>query len=262
MLRVEHLSKQYQQFTRETTVAIKALSFTVEPQKFVSIVGPSGCGKTTLLKCVCGLLAPTSGSVMLNGIEVLKPPAEMVLVFQDYNRSLLPWRSLLKNTMLGIEANKSLSGAEKEEIALSAINSVGLKGLEHHYPWELSGGQQQRAAIARALAYQCEILLMDEPFASVDAQTREDLEDMLLELWAQFSKTVLFITHDIEESIYLADTVIVLSERPSVVADEITIDLPRPRSQLETREHPKFIEYRHHVYSLIRGETSKRGAGG
>lgn len=254
MLTVDRLSKQYEPFSGRAVVALKEVAFAVERRQFVSIIGPSGCGKTTLLKCVCGLLRPTTGRVLLNGSEVASPPPEMVLVFQDYNRSLLPWRTLLKNTLLGVEEKPRLTKAEKHEIAMQAIASVGLKGFEQQYPWQLSGGQQQRAAIARALAYQCEILLMDEPFASVDAQTREDLEDLLLEVWRRFDKTVLFVTHDIDESIYLSDTVIVLSTHPSVVVDEICIELPRPRDQLATRENTKFIEYRHHLYAKIRGE--------
>src|SRR5439155_793722 len=214
MLTVEGLSKAYGDM-----VAIARMDFTVDAGEFVCIVGPSGCGKTTLLKCVGGLLAPSTGRVMLHGEQVLGPPRQMALVFQDYSRSLLPWMSVQANVALPLHA-RGLSGAEQRTLVSDALASVGLEGFERHYPWQLSGGMQQRVAMARALAYQPEILLMDEPFASVDAQTRSDLEDLLLAVWRRLRITVLFVTHDIDESVYLADRVIVLGPRPTKV-DEI-----------------------------------------
>jgi NitT/TauT family transport system ATP-binding protein len=232
------------------------ISFSVDKGEFVCIVGPSGCGKTTLLKCICHLLKPTSGKVFINGVEIKDPPKEMILIFQDYSRSLFPWRTVLKN-ILFVLAKKGLPKKERIRIAKSSLASVYLTGFENHYPWELSGGMQQRVAIARAIAFNPEIMLMDEPFASVDAQTRSDLEDTILEIWSRFSQTVILVTHDIEEAIYLADRVIVLGGRPSEIREEIHIDLERPRNQLATKEEKRFIEYRHYVYTLIKEESKK-----
>jgi NitT/TauT family transport system ATP-binding protein len=180
----------------------------------------------------------------------------MTLIFQDYSRSLFPWRTVLKNVLFVLE-KKNLSKEERIKIAKSALASVYLSGFENHYPWELSGGMQQRVAIARAIAFNPAILLMDEPFASVDAQTRSDLEDTILEIWSSFSQTILLVTHDIEEAIYLADRVLVLSGRPSEIREEIKIDLERPRNQLTTKENKRFIEFRHHIYTLIKEESQK-----
>jgi NitT/TauT family transport system ATP-binding protein len=255
LLRAEQLKKNYTKGEREVP-ACENISFTVDKGEFVCIVGPSGCGKTTLLKCICHLLKPTMGKVFISEQEIKSPPKEMILIFQDYSRSLFPWRTVLKNVLFVLE-KKNLSKKERLEIARSALASVYLNGFENHYPWELSGGMQQRVAIARAIAYNPSILLMDEPFASVDAQTRSDLEDTILEIWNQFSQTILLVTHDIEEAIYLADRVLVLSGRPSEIREEIRIDLGRPRNQLTTKEDNRFIEYRHHIYTLIKKENQK-----
>jgi NitT/TauT family transport system ATP-binding protein len=255
LLRAEDLKKTYIKGEREVP-ACENISFTVNKGEFVCIVGPSGCGKTTLLKCICHLLKPTAGKVFINEKEIKSPPKEMILIFQDYSRSLFPWRTVLKNVLFVLE-KKNLSGKERLEIARSALASVYLNGFENHYPWELSGGMQQRVAIARAIAFNPNIMLMDEPFASVDAQTRSDLEDTILEIWNRFSQTILLVTHDIEEAIYLADRVLVLSGRPSEIREEIGIDLGRPRNQLTTKEDKRFIEYRRHIYTLIKEESQK-----
>lgn len=252
VLRVEHLRKEYSQITGQRTLAIKDLSFSVERGQFISIVGPSGCGKTTLLMCVCALSRPSDGKVFLDGVEVTKPPENMVLVFQEYNKSLLAWRSVLKNVRLSLEARSGLGRQQMEERARHFIQLVGLSGFERHYPWELSGGMQQRVAIARALACQPEILLMDEPFGSVDALTRFELEDTLLSLWEQFENTILFVTHDLDEAIYLSDKIYVMTARPSEITAELTIELARPRNQLKTRGDPNFIRYRDTIYEMIR----------
>jgi NitT/TauT family transport system ATP-binding protein len=255
LLRAERLKKAYTKAEREI-LACENISFNINKGEFVCIVGPSGCGKTTLLKCICHLLKPTAGKVFLNEKEVHNPPKEMILIFQDYSRSLFPWRTVLKNVLFVLE-KKNLSKGRRIEIAKSALASVYLSGFENHYPWELSGGMQQRVAIARAIAFNPDILLMDEPFASVDAQTRSDLEDTILEIWSRFSQTILLVTHDIEEAIYLADRVLVLSGRPSEIREEIRIDLERPRNQLTTKEDKRFIEYRHYIYTLIKEESQK-----
>jgi NitT/TauT family transport system ATP-binding protein len=255
LLRAEQLKKNYIKGEKEVP-ACGNISFAVNKGEFVCIVGPSGCGKTTLLKCICHLLKPTIGKVFINEKEIKSPPKEMILIFQDYSRSLFPWRTVLKNVLFVLE-KKALSIKERLEIARSALASVYLTGFENHYPWELSGGMQQRVAIARAIAFNPNIMLMDEPFASVDAQTRSELEDTILEIWNRFSQTILLVTHDIEEAIYLADRVLVLSGRPSEIREEIKIDLERPRNQLATKEDKRFIEYRHHIYTLIKEESQK-----
>jgi NitT/TauT family transport system ATP-binding protein len=255
ILEVHGLSKTYRQAGGETTVAIGNISCQVEAGEFVSFVGPSGCGKTTLLMSIAGLLPPTSGRVLVKGKEVAGPPADLVLLFQEYNKSLFAWRSVLGNVRFGLEARGDHSaGASKK--ARDLIDLVGLKGFENHYPWELSGGMQQRVAIARALAYEPEVLLMDEPFGSLDALTRLELEDTLLRLWAELRTTILFITHDIEEAIYLSDRIWVLSRRPSQTIQELRFDFPRPRDQVTTRAQARFMEIRNEIYRQI----SNRGA--
>ena len=253
-LDVRQLSKTYG--SGATAVqAIDELTFTVDPGEFVCIVGPSGCGKTTLLKCISGLLRPSSGEAHLEGQPIDGPPDRLALVFQDYSRSLLPWMTVKGNVTLPLLA-KRMKKAERTTLALDALSAVGLDGFADSHPWQLSGGMQQRVAIARALAYQPRLLLMDEPFASVDAQTRADLEDLVLQVHAQFGITVVFVTHDIDESIYLADRIIVLTQRPTTVKELVTVNLPRPRDQLATKSVPAFTELRAHVFQLIKGERA------
>jgi NitT/TauT family transport system ATP-binding protein len=250
MLTIENLGKTYGEGD-DATHAIGDVSFELAEREFVCVVGPSGCGKTTLLKCMSGLLAPSAGEVRLRDRPVDGPPPEMALVFQEYSRSLLPWMSVRGNVALPLRHKK----LAKDERARLVEDSVGAVGLEHaldRYPWELSGGMQQRVAIARALAYQPEILLMDEPFASVDAQTRGDLEDLILEVRDRYEMTILFVTHDIDESVYLADRIVVLSPSPTEVREIIDVGLPRPRDQVDTKELPDFAHLRAHVYRLIK----------
>jgi NitT/TauT family transport system ATP-binding protein len=250
ILTVENLSKTYG--TGEKAVrAIGSLTFEVNAGEFMSIVGPSGCGKTTLLKCLSGLLPATEGVARLEGKVISAPPEDMAIVFQDYSRSLLPWLTNRKNVLLPLKA-KGLPRSERATIAQGALESVGLARFMDHYPWQLSGGMQQRVAIARALAYRPQVLLMDEPFASVDAQTRADLEDLLLRVWSDFGVTILFVTHDIDEAVYLSDRVVALSPAPTEVLELISVDLPRPREQVETKELPNFAHLRAHVYRLVK----------
>jgi len=256
LLEVERLSKSYRQLGGESTLAVHEISFQVDKEEFVSFVGPSGCGKSTLLMCIAGLIPPSSGTVKVKGVEINGPPPNLVLVFQEYNRSLFAWRSVLGNVLFGLEVRGKIS-REAEEKARHLIGLVGLEGFERHYPWELSGGMQQRVAIARALAYDPEVLLMDEPFGSVDALTRLELEDSLLRLWKELKTTILFVTHDIEESIYLSDKICVLGRRPSRVLLRMDIHLDRPRNQLSTRSDPKFVELRNEIYRQISDETIK-----
>lgn len=254
MLSVEHLRKEYQQLSGASTLAVRDVSFSVERGRFASIVGPSGCGKTTLLMCLAGLARPSSGRVLVDGVEVTGPPATVALVFQDYAKSLLPWRTVIGNVRLGLEAH---GRAGIDERAQHHLALVGLDAFAKHYPWELSGGMQQRVAIARALAYGPAVLMMDEPFGSVDALTRLDLEDMLLGVWKELGTTILFVTHDLEEAVYLSDDIHVLSGRPSEIVLSIESKLPRPRDQLATREHAEFLEHRHAVYARIRAEVGR-----
>ncbi len=251
MLKVEQLRKQY---AGREKVAIEDVTFRVSPGEFVSIVGPSGAGKTTLLRCIAGLHPPTLGTVTVAGHTVHSPPPEMAVVFQDYTRSLFPWMSIRNNVLFALKKRRDIPEARKESLSHEMLAAVGLKGFERYYPWELSGGMQQRVAIARALAYQPRVLLMDEPFASVDAQTRAELEDLLLELWQRYSITVLFVTHDIDEAVYLSDRVVVLTTSPARVHRELTVPLPRPRDQMSTRAHHDFHWLRALIFRSIRGE--------
>ncbi|MGZ8692961.1 MAG: ABC transporter ATP-binding protein [Gaiellaceae bacterium] len=252
MLEIKSLGKTYGSGDKATW-AIGNVSFTVEDREFVCVVGPSGCGKTTLLKCVAGLLRPTEGEVLLHGRRVSGPPEDMALVFQEYGRSLMPWTSVRNNVLLPLR-HKNLSRSERTRLVQEALAAVGLDGFFDHFPWQLSGGMQQRVAIARALAYQPSILLMDEPFASVDAQTRGDLEDLVLQVREEFGVTIVFVTHDIDESVYLSDRIIVMTHSPTEVKEVIPVDLPHPRDQIETKELPDFAHLRAHVYRLIKRE--------
>jgi NitT/TauT family transport system ATP-binding protein len=252
LLEISHLGKTYGSGPRETR-ALADVDLTVMERELLCVVGPSGCGKTTLLKCVGGLLRPTSGEVRLHGRRVTEPPEEMALVFQDYSRSLMPWTSVRNNVLLPLR-HKKLARGERTQLVEDALEAVGLTRFIDHYPWQLSGGMQQRVAIARALAYQPSILLMDEPFASVDAQTRGDLEDLVLNVREQYGVTILFVTHDIDESVYLADRIAVLTHSPTEVKELIAVDLPSPRDQIATKELAEFARLRAHVYRLIKRE--------
>ncbi|MEU0037263.1 MULTISPECIES: ABC transporter ATP-binding protein [unclassified Streptomyces] len=236
--------------------AVRDLTFTVDTGELVCLVGPSGCGKTTLLKCVGGLLTPTAGEVRLAGRPVSGPPPGMAFVFQEYGRSLFPWMRVGENVELPLK-QKKLSRLRRHELVADALESVGLSDAVGAYPWQLSGGMQQRVAIARALAYEPEVLLMDEPFAAVDAQTRADLEDLVRRLWRQRGMTILFVTHDIDEAVYLGERVLILSASPTVVREQLKVDLPEERDQLHTRVAPRFAELRTQVYEQI--QAAKRG---
>lgn len=233
---------------------LDGVSFSICPGEFVCVVGPSGSGKTTLLKCMAGLLAPSEGAVVFEDNPVTEPPAKMAVVFQDYSRSLLPWLSVEANVELPLRNKLAKTG--RRAAVQRVLNSVGLEGKGKLYPWQMSGGMQQRAAIARGLAYQLDVLLMDEPFAAVDAQTRIELEDLVLRVRDEFDTTIVFVTHDIDEAVYLGDRVIVLSGAPTTVNRDIPVDLPQPRDQHETKLLPQYAQLRAEVFELIQSAKS------
>jgi NitT/TauT family transport system ATP-binding protein len=255
MLSVRGLKKVYQTDGGDVE-AVRNLTFDLRAGELACLVGPSGSGKTTLLKCISGLMSPTDGEVLLDGKRVSGPPKKMAVVFQEYGRSLFPWMRVRDNVELPLK-NQGVPKSERDRLVDEALEAVGLSHVPRSYPWQLSGGMQQRVAIARAIAYQPEVLLMDEPFAAVDAQTRADLEDLIRTVWKKLGITVLFVTHDIDESVYLGERVIILSSSPTVVQEDIVIDLPEDRDQLNTRSLPRFTELRHHVYEQI--QLAKKG---
>ena len=235
-----------------TKHVLDGVSYDVTQGHYVSIVGPSGVGKTTLLRLLTGLAQPTSGEIQVQGKKLTGAPDGLAVVLQDYTRSLMPWLTVERNIALPLR-NAKLSKSEVRDRIKASLQEVGLEGSEKAYPWQLSGGMQQRVSIARALAVRPRILVMDEPFASVDAQTRFDLEDLVLKVRADFGITTLMVTHDIDEATYLSDEVVVLYGKPAKVSDVIVVDLPFPRSQVETRNDHRFSALRTRIYEKVRG---------
>ncbi len=250
MLEIKDLTHSYGDH-----VVLEKLNLEVAQGELVSIVGPSGCGKSTLLRNIAGLIAPTSGSVVLNGTPIQGVPDDLAVVFQDYSRSLLPWLTVRDNVALPLR-RKGGSKAERRAQAETALESVGLADAGKKYPWQLSGGMQQRVSIARALAYRPSLLLMDEPFGSVDAQTREDLEDLVLKVHREEGMTILLVTHDIDESVYVGDRVVVLGRNPGRVRAELPVELPADRDQIGTRADAEFVRLRAEVGKLVRGAAA------
>ena len=248
-LEIEHLTKRYRVERDEREVlALSDVSLSVPEGEFMAIVGPSGCGKTTLLNIVAGLLPYEDGTVSIDGKRVSGPGVDRAVVFQ--HASLLPWRTVAGNVRYGMEMQKRFDGAVMSQRADYFIKLVGLAGFERHYPSELSGGMQQRVNLARATAADPLVLLMDEPFAALDAQTREQMQAELLKIWAEAHKTVLFITHQINEAVYLADRVAVLSPRPGRLKDVVTIPFERPRP-LSLKREPRFLEVEDAIWQLV-----------
>ncbi|HET7090650.1 MAG TPA: ABC transporter ATP-binding protein [Anaerolineae bacterium] len=248
---IEYLIKR----TGQRIMAVGGVSFAVQGGQFVTIVGPSGCGKTTLLNAIDGLVPVKSGRILLDGQEIRGPGHERAMVFQS--PALMPWRTVMRNVTYGLELRGS-DPAEARATAQRFIDVVGLHGFEESFPRELSGGMQQRANLARALTAGPELLLLDEPLAALDAQTREYMQFELQRIWWETRKTAVYVTHQISEAIYLGDQVIVVSARPGRVKEVVPVDLPRPRS-LRVKRQPGFIELEEHIWNLIQEEAAKTG---
>ena len=245
-LKIDNVYKEYQGRNGKT-IALNGVSLDIKENEFICVVGPSGCGKSTLLNIIAGLLEPTSGTVSLDGKVIEGTGVERGVVFQQY--ALFPWRTVLKNVMFPLEMKK-VPKAEAEAIARKYIKSVGLEGFEKSFPKELSGGMKQRVAIARAYAANPEVLLLDEPFGALDAQTRVQLQSELLETWEKEKKTCFFITHDVDEAVILAQRVIIMSARPGRIKKIVDIDIPYPRTQA-TKTDPRFLELKSEIWNQV-----------
>jgi NitT/TauT family transport system ATP-binding protein len=251
--KIFHVRRTEGKGTKEFT-AIKDLNLEVRRGEFITIVGPSGCGKSTFLDMLAGLNHPTSGEIHIDGKQITGPALDRGIILQGY--ALFPWRTVWENVAFGLEIKK-IPKKERRRISQEFINLVGLQGFEDRYPYELSGGMKQRVAIARALAYDPEVLLMDEPFAAVDAQTREILQDELLRIWEETQKTIVFVTHSIDEAVFLADRVAVMSTNPGTIKEIVDIKLPRPRRVGDIRNSADFTWIRHKVWTLLQNGTAE-----
>lgn len=255
---LDNLSQVYYIRTKENSkkekfTAIKDFSLSIDKGEFIAIVGPSGCGKSTLLDIISGLSKANSGTITIDGNTITGPALDRGFVMQGY--ALFPWRTVRRNVEFGLELKK-IPKKERAKISEKYLELVGLKGFEERYPHELSGGMRQRVAIARSLAYEPEVLLMDEPFAAVDAQTRETLQDELLKIWEKTNKTIIFVTHSIEEAVLLADRVVVLTKNPGTIKKVVEIQLPRPRTNADMRISTDFSWITNNVWELLQ-ETEK-----
>ncbi len=253
-LQVRGLTMTFRTRRGGQVVAVDNLSLDVGDREFISIVGPSGCGKSTLLRVVAGLVRPASGDVLLNGRPITGPGADRGMVFQSY--TLFPWLTVAGNVEYGLRLKK-LPAAERTSRAREYIEMVGLKGFERSYPKELSGGMMQRVAIARALANDPDVLLMDEPFGALDAQTRAIMQELLVNLWQRTPKTILFVTHDIDEALFISDRVYIMTARPGRIKQTLTVKLPRPRVVEDIISDPQFIEHKSAVLAAIKEESLK-----
>ena len=245
-LKIDNVKKIYNSRNGEM-IALNGVNLDIAENEFICVVGPSGCGKSTLLNIIAGLLEPTSGAVYCDGKKVEGTGTERGVVFQQY--ALFPWMSVKKNVMFGLKL-QGIKGKEAEEKAMKYIKMVQLEDFLDHYPKELSGGMKQRVAIARAYAVNPSVLLMDEPFGALDAQTRTQLQSELLETWEKEQKTCFFITHDVDEAIILAQKVIIMSARPGRIKEIVNIDIPYPRTQ-ETKMSPEFLELKNHIWGQV-----------
>ncbi|MDB5840182.1 MAG: transporter related protein [Herminiimonas sp.] len=240
-----------------TVDAIGSVTLDIRQGEFVSIVGPSGCGKSSLLQIVAGLLAGSRGTVHIAGRPVTEPPASLVYLFQQYSRSLFPWMTARENVRFAFEHHGRLDRKASDERCEKYLSMVGLRDNINRYPWEMSGGMQQRLAIARALAAEPKVLLLDEPFSAVDALTRMELHDLMLRLWKMTGLTILLVTHDVDEAVFLSDRIALLSPRPTQIAAVYTNHLPRPRHQVSTREEPEFLALRNQLLRRLLGAPAE-----
>ena len=243
-LKIEHLRKQFMTKAGEIISSLSDINLVIEDKEFVCLLGPSGCGKTTLLRIIAGLDLATSGQVMLDDLDIIRPNPRMAMIFQEY--SLYPWRNVRDNIAFGLEV-KGMARAERYAVAERFLDLVGLREFEKSFPYELSGGMRQRVAVARALSVDPAVLLMDEPFGALDAQTRNMLQNELLDIWEKTKKMILFVTHSVDEAVFLADRIVVLTSRPGRICEIIPIDQPRPRD----RTSVEFAKVRRHVLDLI-----------
>jgi len=257
MLVVRDVSVRFELKAKEPVIALDRISLDVEDNQFSVIVGPSGCGKSTLLRLVAGLLEQTGGTLLLDDQPIRGPSADRGMVFQSY--TLFPWLTVKRNIQFGLGL-KGMARPERERISADLISAVGLDGFEESYPEHLSGGMRQRAALARALANDPKILLMDEPFGALDSQTRQLMQELLLQIWERDHKTVLFITHDIDEAIFLADIVHIMTARPGRIKRSIAIDIARPRT-IETLTSEAFMAYKRDVLALMHEEAVRADRG-
>jgi NitT/TauT family transport system ATP-binding protein len=252
MVQIQRVCKTFQKVVKKRPTEVKALDevdLSIREKEFVSIIGPSGCGKTTLLKIIDGLIPCDGGQVLINGKKVTEPGPDRAVVFQSF--ALLPWRSVLANVEFSLEL-RQVPKEERTQIARTYLERIGLSEFEDHFPHELSGGMQQRAGLARALAVNPQILLMDEPFGSVDAQTRQLLQEELLELWQREQKTVVFVTHSMDEAVYLSDRVAVMTPRPGRVAEILNVPLPRPRAGNDVRRSREFVDLTNYIWDSLK----------
>jgi NitT/TauT family transport system ATP-binding protein len=250
IIQLRGVTKTFQSHDRSLTV-FNSFSYQVENRSFLSVVGPSGCGKSTLLKLISGLETPSGGEIRFNGRIVNGPPKGMIYVFQQYTKSILPWRTVIENVEFGLRARRRVSFKEVRERCREYIDLVGLNGYENYYPYQLSGGMQQRVCIARALICEPEVLLMDEPFSAVDAMTRAILQELVMRIWQKLPITILFVTHDVDEAVFLSTRIISLGRAGAGISEDVTINLPSPRNQIETRAHPQFTELRQLLFASI-----------
>lgn len=250
IINLRDVDKIFKYKKRSLTVFSK-FTCQIESRSFVTIVGPSGCGKSTLLKLISGLETPSAGSIIFNGNPVIGPPKGMIYVFQQYTKSIFPWRTVAGNIEFALRISRSIPSRISRELCREYIDLVGLGGYEDYYPYQLSGGMQQRVCIARALICQPEILLMDEPFSAVDAMTRAILQELIMGIWQKLPVTILFVTHDVDEAVFLSTRIISLGRAGGGISEDLTIDLPLPRNQIATRANPRFTELRERLFSAI-----------
>lgn len=250
IIQLRDVSKTFRSKDRALTV-FDSFSCKIENRSFLSIVGPSGCGKSTLLKLISGLETPSGGQILFNDRPIEGPPRGMIYVFQQYTKSILPWRTVIENIEFGLRARNSVSFKKARERCREYIDLVGLNGYESYYPYQLSGGMQQRVCIARALICEPDVLLMDEPFSAVDAMTRAILQELVMRIWQKLPITILFVTHDVDEAVFLSTRIISLGRAGVGISEDVPINLPLPRDQIATRTDPRFNELRQKLFASI-----------